>query len=407
MIFSQTLSCAATINLNTLSKQGRMETIIAAPSSAWSYELHPLEAGAAQLHLKGEWRLQHGLPEITSLIQQLDTTPPLQRLGFDSQAITAWDTSLAVFLRQLLLHCQEHKIEVDQSGLPQGVQRLLKLATATPTRKSDDENSEEASLLNQVGETTFGIWHGARRTLRFIGDSAIALLNTLRGRARFRRSDVGLLLQDAGPGALPIVSLISFLVGLILAYMGAAQLALFGAEIYIADLVGIGMVREVGALMTAIIIAGRTGAAYAAEIGTMQVNEEIDALRTLGISPIEFLVLPRLLALVIMVPLLTLYADLVGILAGMAVAITIFDISAFEYYVQTLRILDMSHIMVGLSKALVYGICIAIAGCLRGIQCGRSASAVGQATTSAVVTSIVYIVVSASVLTILFQELGI
>ncbi|TPW15238.1 MAG: hypothetical protein FD130_1245, partial [Halothiobacillaceae bacterium] len=134
---------------------------------------------------------------------------------------------------------------------------------------------------------------------------------------------------------------------------------------------------------------------------------EIDALRTLGISPVEFLVPPRLLALVIMVPLLTLYADLVGILAGMVVAITIFDISAFEYSVQTLRILDMSDILVGLSKALVYGICIAIAGCLRGLQCGRSASAVGQATTSAVVTSIVYIVVSASALTILFRELGI
>ncbi len=382
-------------------------TIAAAPPSAWRYELRPLEAGVAQLALAGEWRLQRGLPEIAPLLQQLDTTPPLRQLSFDSEAISQWDTSLAVFLRQLQLHCQEHEIAVDQSGLPEGVQRLLKLATATPTRKNDEESSEEASLLNQVGETTLGIWHGARRTLRFIGDSAIAILNTLRGRARFRRNDVGLLLQDAGPSALPIVSLISFLVGLILAYMGAAQLALFGAEIYIADLVGIGMVREIGALMTAIIMAGRTGAAYAAEIGTMQVNEEIDALRTLGISPVEFLVLPRLLALVIMVPLLTLYADLVGILAGMTVAITIFDISAFEYYVQTLRILDLSHIMVGLSKALVYGICIAIAGCLRGIQCGRSASAVGQATTSAVVTSIVYIVVSASVLTILFQELGI
>lgn len=384
-----------------------METTIAASPSLRRYELRALEAGVAQLHLAGEWRLQHGLSEIASLIQQLDTAPSLQQLNFDSQAISQWDASLAVFLRQLLLHCQEHKIEVDQSGLPQGVQRLLKLATATPTRKSDEENSEEASLLNQVGETTFGVWRGAKRTLRFIGDSTIALLNTLRGRARFRRGDVGLLLQDAGPGALPIVSLISFLVGLILAYMGAAQLALFGAEIYIADLVGIGMVREVGALMTAIIIAGRTGAAYAAEIGTMQVNEEIDALRTLGISPIEFLVLPRLLALVVMVPLLTLYADLVGILAGMAVAITIFDISAFEYYAQTLRILELSHIMVGLSKGLVYGTCIAIAGCLRGIQCGRSASAVGQATTSAVVTSIVYIVVSASVLTILFRALGV
>ncbi len=371
------------------------------------HELQTLAPGSVCLSLSGEWRLGNGMADITPIIQQLSVAPPFLQLSFDTQAITGWDTSLAVFMHQLLLHCQAQGIPIDQSGLPLGVQRLLTLANATPARNNVDATSEEESLLNQVGATTIELWHGAPRTLRFIGDSAIALLDTLRGRARFRRSDVGLLLQDAGPRALPIVSLISFLVGLILAYMGAAQLALFGAEIYIANLVGIGMVREVGALMTAIIIAGRTGAAYAAEIGTMQVNEEIDALRTLGISPIEFLVLPRILALVIMLPLLTLYADLVGILAGMTVAITIFDISAFEYYIQTLRVLDLNHVLVGLSKAFVYGLCIALAGCLRGIQCGRSASAVGQATTSAVVTSIVYIVITASVLTILYQELGI
>lgn len=371
-----------------------------------NYELRPEGPGTLCLWLTGEWHLSAGMADASAAIRQLDSTEPPQLLKFDSHSITGWDTSLAVFLRQLLLYCQARGIGVDQGGLPPGVQRLLTLAATTPARSGSNASTEE-SLLNQVGETAIDLWHGAPRTLRFIGDSAIALLNTLRGRARFRRSDVGLLLQDAGPQALPIVSLISFLVGLILAYMGAAQLALFGAEIYIANLVGIGMVREVGALMTAIIIAGRTGAAYAAEIGTMQVNEEIDALRTLGISPIEFLVLPRMLALVIMIPLLTLYADLVGILAGMTVAITIFDISAFEYYIQTLRVLDLNHVLVGLSKAVVYGICIALAGCLRGIQCGRSAAAVGQATTSAVVTSIVYIVVTASVLTILFQKLGI
>jgi phospholipid/cholesterol/gamma-HCH transport system permease protein len=371
------------------------------------YELRPLTPGAVQLQLAGEWRLRNGMADMATLLQQLETTPPLQQLSFDSQSITTWDTSLAVFLRQLLLHCQERGIAVDQSELPTGVQRLLTLAAATPARNGADEGDAEESLLNQVGVTTLDLWYGAPRALRFIGDSALALFNTLRGHARFRRNDLGLLLQDAGPRALPIVSLISFLVGLILAYMGAAQLSLFGAEIYIANLVGIGMVREVGALMTAIIIAGRTGAAYAAEIGAMQVNEEIDALRTLGISPIEFLVLPRLLALVIMVPLLTLYADLVGILAGMTVAITIFDISAFEYYAQTLRVMSMDHILVGLSKALVYGACIAVAGCLRGMQCGRNAAAVGEATTSAVVTSIIFIVITASVLTILYQKLGI
>ena len=385
-----------------------METpAISIPSATASYELHQLAPGRLQLRLAGGWRLRNGIINAAPIFQQLETIESPQQLSFDTLSITHWDTSLAVFLHPLLRHCKEHGIAVDQSGLPEGVQRLLALAAAAPARNHTEQSDDEESLLNQVGVTTLDIWYGAPRALRFIGDCALALLNTLRGSIRFRRTDLGPILQDAGPRALPIVSLVSFLVGLILAYMGAEQLSLFGAEIYIANLVGIGMVREVGALMTAIIIAGRTGAAYAAEIGTMQVNEEIDALRTLGISPIEFLVLPRLLALVIMVPLLTLYADLVGILAGMTVAFTIFDISAFEYYAQTVRIMEMSHVLVGLSKALVYGACIAVAGCLRGIQCGRSAAAVGQATTSAMVTSIIYIVVTASALTIFYQELGV
>jgi phospholipid/cholesterol/gamma-HCH transport system permease protein len=189
--------------------------------------------------------------------------------------------------------------------------------------------------------------------------------------------------------------------------MGAVQLAQFGAQIFIANLVGLGMVREMGALMTGIIMAGRTGAAFAAQLGTMQVNEEIDAFRTLGIAPIDFLVLPRMLALILVMPLLVLYSDLVGILAGLLVSVLAFDIGVFEYYQQTIRALDLRHIAVGLSKGTVYGILIAFAGCLRGMQCGRSAQAVGQATTSAVVTSIVMIVVAASVMTIIFQQLGI
>lgn len=371
------------------------------------YRLDTSESGELELHLTGDWCLAQGLPAASALIQQIDAGEAVDHLRFASAELGRWDTTLAVFLRHIIHHCRSAGIAVDESGLPEGVRRLLQLTEAPPYRDGRDEAYDQDSVLNYVGETTIDLWHGTPQALRFIGDCGIALIRTLRGRARLRHGDLGLLLQGAGPQALPIVSLISFLVGLILAYMGANQLALFGAEIYIADLVGIGMVREVGALMTAVIIAGRTGAAYAAEIGTMQVNEEIDALKTLGISPIEYLVVPRLLALVLMIPLLTLYADLVGMLAGMTVAITIFDISAFEYYVQTLRSMELDHVLVGLSKAVVYGICIAIAGCLRGMQCRRSAAAVGQATTSAVVTSIVFIVITASIMTIIYQELGI
>jgi len=213
--------------------------------------------------------------------------------------------------------------------------------------------------------------------------------------------------QEVGPQALRIVSLISFLVGLILAYMGAIQLSQFGAQIFVADLVAIGMVREIGALMTGIIVAGRTGAAFAAQLGTMQVNEEIDAFKTLGISPMDFLVLPRLLALVLMIPLLTIYSGAIGILAGLIIGNVVFDIGIFEYYYQTIRALNFNQFAVGIVKGTVYGILVAYAGCLRGIQCGRSAQAVGQAATSAVVTGILLIVIFASLLTVLFHNLGI
>jgi phospholipid/cholesterol/gamma-HCH transport system permease protein len=262
-------------------------------------------------------------------------------------------------------------------------------------------------LLERIGLITLAMWRATPAMLRFLGEVTLSVGRLLRGTAQFRRSDLLLLIQDTGPNALPVVSLISFLVGLIVAYMGAVQLAQFGAQIYIANLVSLGMTREMGALMTGVIMAGRTGAAFAAQLGTMQVNEEIDALRTLGFQPVDFLVLPRLLALVLMMPLMVLYAGIVGITAGMFVSVTAFDISTFEYYQQTVRSMAWHHIWVGVIKGTVYGVLIAFAGCLRGMQCGRSAQAVGEATTSAVVTSILFIVIAASLLTILFQQLGI
>ena len=262
-------------------------------------------------------------------------------------------------------------------------------------------------IAARIGAATLEFLHGAPEMLRFLGEITLSFVRLFTGRARFRPHDVWLEVEEVGPRALPIVSVISFLVGLILAYLGADQLRLVGAEIFIADLVAIGMVREVGALMTGIIIAGRTGAAFAAQLGTMQVNEETDALRTLGIPPVDYLVLPRILALMLMVPLLTLYSGFVGMLAGMLISTTIFDIGLFEYYHETIRALALKHFYVGLIKGSVYGAVVAYSGCLRGIQCGRSAEAVGEAATSAVVTGILLITIAASVLTILFYQLGI
>jgi phospholipid/cholesterol/gamma-HCH transport system permease protein len=243
--------------------------------------------------------------------------------------------------------------------------------------------------------------------LDFIGEASMAFMRLFRGKAQYRRSDLFVILQDSGAQAFPIVSLISLLVGLILAFVGAIQLRMFGAQIYVADLVGIAMVRVMGAVMTGIIMAGRTGASFAAQLGTMQVNEEIDALKTMGISPMEFLVLPRMLSLMLMMPLLCLYADLMGILGGMIVGIFMLDLNVMEYFLETQRAVTLNNLWIGLFHSVVFGVLVALAGCLRGIQCGRSASAVGNATTSAVVTGIVSIIVATAIITLMCEVLGI
>lgn len=189
--------------------------------------------------------------------------------------------------------------------------------------------------------------------------------------------------------------------------MGAVQLRQFGAQIYVADLVGLAMAREMGPMMAAIIVAGRTGAAFAAQLGTMQVNEEIDAFKTLGIPPMEFLVMPRMLALMLMMPLLTLYANLVGILGGAVVGIGMLDLGVLQYYYQTQSAVTLLDFGTGLIKSILFGALVAIAGCLRGIQCGRSSAAVGIAATSAVVTGIVCVIVTDAIFAVLFNVLGI
>jgi phospholipid/cholesterol/gamma-HCH transport system permease protein len=227
------------------------------------------------------------------------------------------------------------------------------------------------------------------------------------GRARFRGVDLAIFLQDTGAAALPIVTLISFLVGVILAFVGAVQLKQFGAQIYVADLVGLAMVRQMGALMAAIIMAGRTGAAFAAQLGAMKVNEEIDALTTMGIPALDFLVLPRFLAMVLMMPLLCIYADVLGIVGGFVIGTTTLGISFSQYWNQTVNAIDLMDCVPGLVMSVFFGALVATFGCLRGMQCEGSSSAVGDAATSAVVSGIVSIIVADAIFTVLFDILGI
>ena len=268
------------------------------------------------IRLSGPWKLTAEIPSIAAAQEQIASSLSIRKLAFDASGVTGWDSSLLTFLTKLIVESERRGIETDRDGLPEGVRRLLALAAAVPERKDTGQVGERPSVLAMLGAFALAIGNEGREMLAFLGEAFVTFLKFLAGRARYRRSDLLLVLQEVGVQALPIVTLISFLIGVILAYVGAIQLRQFGAQAYVADLVGIAMTREMGAMMAAIIMAGRTGAAFAAQLGTMQVNEEIDALTTLGISSMEFLVLPRMLALALMMPLLCVYADLLGILGG-------------------------------------------------------------------------------------------
>jgi phospholipid/cholesterol/gamma-HCH transport system permease protein len=363
--------------------------------------------GTVLATLSGDWRLGHRLPAVDELAHALGAGPSVRRLAFEGSGISAWDSGLISFLLKAWNLCGERGIEADPAGLPEGARKLLRLATAVPAEREACAPTKRRPFLVWMGETAVRAAASALEMLAFLGETTEAFINLLHRRARYLRSDLWVFIQEAGAEALPIVSLISFLVGMVLAFVGAVQLEKFGAQIYVANLVGIAMAREMGALMAAIIMAGRTGAAYAAQLGTMQVNEEIDALRTLGISPVEFLVLPRMLALTLMMPLLTLYADLVGILGGAFVALTMLDVNIVAYYYQTTGSVDLKHFGVGLIKGVVFGALVAMSGCWRGMQSGRSSAAVGLSTTAAVVTAIVSIVVADAIFTVIFNVLGI
>jgi phospholipid/cholesterol/gamma-HCH transport system permease protein len=359
------------------------------------------------IRLVGSWKTKSALPSVDEFQEDLESGTRVRRVIFDAEGLTSWDSGLLTFLIKVIDRCDRNKIAIEKKGLPTGVQRLLSLAAAVPEKKDAQKGTEEERLLSSIGAQALKATQSVGDMLDFIGGTFLAFIKMLGGKARFRRSDLVLLIQECGAQALPIVSLISFLVGLILAFMGAVQLKMFGAQIYVADMVAIAMTREMGAMMTGIIMAGRTGAAFAAQLGTMQVNEEIDALTTMGISPMEYLVLPRMLALIMMMPLLTLYADFVGIIGGAVVGIGMLDLSFTQYFNETQGVLNMAHVATGLFKSVVYGVLIALSGCLQGMLCGRSASAVGNAATSAVVMAIILIIVSDGLFAVISNALGV
>lgn len=362
---------------------------------------------SVMVRLAGEWRLHLAGVADVPFERVLDTAPRPARITFDTTALRGWGSGLVAYVEVLIEACDVRSIAVDRAGLPEGVQRLLDLARAVPETEGARREVRHAGILERLGTVSIGYGQSVADSLDFIGEVILAFGRMMRGQARFRRSDLMLAIQQCGADALGIVALISYLVGIILAFMGAIQLRQFGAQIYVADLVGIGVTREMGAMMTAIIMAGRTGAAFAAALGTMKVTEEIDALSTMGISPLEFLVLPRMIALTLMMPLLCLYSDLIAIFGGATIGSLMLGISLTVYLHETARSITAGYIIGGLVKATVYGALVALSGCMRGFQCGSSSSAVGEATTAAVATGIVMIVIACGIFAFIYHALGI
>lgn len=344
------------------------------------------------------------LPTLDSLFTTLlETEGPLK---VDVTSVTVWDPRLEAKLLHLQRLAYAGQRQLELLGTPDSQTQLFKLATAVAPYAGTAATSSGLFTLKNLRSTLADIGDDLLESLEFLGATTSAVLRTLLGRSGMRRREFIESLAQAGPQAMGIITLTSVLVGMILAYLGAAQLQQFGAAVFVADLVAIGMLREMGALMTAIVMAGRTGAAYAAQLSTMQTNEEIDAITTLGINPLEFLVVPRMLALLLMMPLLVVYADALGIVGGAVVAGGM-GVTPLQYISQLDSAITITHFLVGVVKGLIFALLIAIAGCRAGMNAGRNSEAVGRATTEAVVTAVVYLIVADAAINILCQLLGI
>lgn len=356
--------------------------------------------GVLEVQLGGVWSIRAGRPQWAAVLGRRHP----RSLRFTLAADTEWDSALVVFLGAVQTWARERHVECVWADLPEKLRKLLEQLTAA--RRGAAPPDRATDFLSAVGAAAQQIWGQGREISNFVGECTLSASGLVRQPGRFRWRDCLAEMQQCGAMALPIVSLISFLVGVTLAYTGAIILRQFGGDIWVADLIGLSMVREMGAMMTAVVLAGRTGAAFAAQLGNMKANEEIDALATLGVSPVDFLVMPRIVALAVMMPLLALYANCLGILGGMLIASTLLSIPPTAYWVEMLTIVDLSDINTGLLKAATFGLIVGMAGCLRGMQADRSAAGVGQAATSAVVTAILFIILADSFYAVLFNALG-
>jgi phospholipid/cholesterol/gamma-HCH transport system permease protein len=358
------------------------------------------------IKLSGDCKIAAGFLSVNEVAAQLTSHPDIVHINFNISPELKWDSGLIAFLLKLIKDCAQKNIQVAREALPQEVQKLLALALKEHEKTVSSPNKQK-TFFEGIGERALQFGGSISRTLDFLGDIAVSWGRLITGKAFFRWDDFMLLVKRCGPDTLLLVSLISLLVGMILAFVASIQLKMFGAQIYIADIVGIAMVRVLSAVMTGIIVSGRIGASFAAELGMMQANEEVDALKTLGVSPVEFLVIPRVMALVLMMPILTIYADFMAVLGGFIISIWMFHLNGLEYLNHTEHAVKLTYVWIGLVHCFVFGVIIAVAGCLRGVECKRNSTGVGDATTSAVVTAITGIVIATAIITFICQILGV
>jgi len=361
------------------------------------------------LRLSGDWIAWETGVRSTAEVRQILEDAGAMTVRVEASSVGRWDSALIAFLRMLRDASKEVRaqaVQIDDSGLPETARRLLALA-AMDGREAADKPALHPSLATRVGEAYFDAWSEAVEVATLVGDTALRGAAGFARRTHTRAIDVFQLVREAGAGALGIVAIVNCLIGAILGFVGAVQLQRFGAGIYVADLVGIAVVREMAAIGTAIVMAGRTGGAYAAHLATMQGNEEVDALNVLGIRVFDFLVLPRIAALVTMMPLLYLYGCAVGLFGGFIASIATLDLTPAVFLEELGGAVAMKQFEIGLVKSVVFGALVALAGCHIGLKAGRTAADVGRAATTAVVAGIVGIIALDAVFAVCTNALGI
>ena len=374
---------------------------------AASVEFHRGKDGKVlDVTFSGNWLLRSPRPDLNQALEEFSSLAKGSKVQMHFKRLGQWDTGLMIFLQECYTEGMERDLEMVEVDPPEGVAQLLMLTRAVP-EKDTGKSDSKSNTVEQLAHYAHEIFAGTCVFLSFVGEVVLSFSRMIRGKKVFRMVDCAQVLYQCSCSALPIVSLISLLTGLTMAFVGAVQLQKFGAAIYVADLVGLAMVREMGALMTAIVMTGRTGASFAAHLGNMRVSEEIDAFKTMGIQPIDFLVLPRLIALVLLMPLLSMYANLIGIFGGYLVGVLMLDMSPSLYIQQTINAMELTDVWTGEIKSFFFGMVVAASGCFYGILCGQSSAAVGQAVTRSVVSGITFIIVVDAIFAVIFHIMGI